>query len=74
MPVKYWDSSSGLEPNEGIGITELRNVGGKLYVSALVPYSWLQTATYPVFIDPAIQTHSTPKTLYFESVELSSKV
>ena len=48
FPVRYWDS----EGSEGIGTTELSKSGNNLYVSTLVPYAWLQTATYPIFIDP----------------------
>jgi len=51
MPATYWDSS---EVNRGIGFTELRKVGSSLYVSVQVPYEWLQTATYPVYIDPTL--------------------
>lgn len=49
-PAKYWDSGDGY----GVAVTELRKVGGSLYVSVLTPYSWLQSATYPVFIDPTV--------------------
>lgn len=50
MPAAYWDSGE----NVGVGVTELRKVGNSLYVSVRVPYGWLQTATYPVYIDPDI--------------------
>ncbi len=54
-PVRYWDSSANLTANEGVGTTVLSKSGNNLYVSALVPYSWLQTAVYPVRIDPTWQ-------------------
>lgn len=50
MPTAYWDSNEGY----GVGLTELRKVGNSLYVSVRVPYEWLQTATYPVYIDPTL--------------------
>jgi len=48
----YWDSSE--EPERQTGLTELSASGKSLYVSILVPYEWLQSAEYPVFIDPTI--------------------
>ncbi len=52
MPPRYWDSIG----SENSGELLLRNVDGNLYVSVLVPYSWLETATYPVIIDPAVNS------------------
>ena len=56
-PIKYWgsDPNPASLTNEGIGVTELKKSGNSLYVSALVPYDWLQTAVYPVFIDPTLE-------------------
>ncbi len=51
MPAAYWDSG---DENAGIGITELRKVGNSLYVSVRVSHEWLETATYPVYIDPTL--------------------
>ena len=51
LPAKYWDSGTDYIPP---GIMQLRKSGISLYVSVLVPYSWIQTATYPVYIDPTI--------------------
>jgi len=48
----YWDSSTEAQPL--IGHTELRRSGKSLNVSTLVPYEWLQTAVYPVYIDPTV--------------------
>jgi len=48
-PLKYWDSSD--EDNQGQSVATLEKGGNKLYISIRVPYSWLQAATYPVFID-----------------------
>lgn len=50
MPLKYWDSAD----NEGQSIATLEKRGNSLYISIRVPYGWLQTATYPVYIDPTI--------------------
>ena len=48
--AKYWDSSeAGITP---AATTKLRKVGNALWLDVLVPYDWLQTAEYPVFIDP----------------------
>jgi len=55
-PVYYWDSNftNPLKPPiHRVGITELRKSGNNLYISTRIPYSWLQTAVYPVFIDPS---------------------
>jgi len=53
-PCRVWDSGG----NETTVIIELRKSGNKLYVSARVPYSWLQNAIYPVFIDPSTNIYS----------------
>ena len=47
MPLMYWDSAG----NEGQSVATLEKSGNKLYISVRVPYSWLQTAVYPVFVD-----------------------
>lgn len=51
IPLKYWGSNSEVEDNDGRSIATLDKRGNKLYVSVRVPYSWLQNATYPIFID-----------------------
>lgn len=51
MPLKYWGSDSGVEGNDGQSVATLEKRGAKLYISIRVPYSWLQLATFPVFID-----------------------
>lgn len=48
MPLRYWGSG---EDNEGQSIATLDKRGNKLYISIRVPYDWLQSAIYPVFID-----------------------
>ncbi len=50
MPLRYWGSGQD-ETNEGQSIATLEKRGNKLYISVRVPYSWLQSAVYPVFID-----------------------
>ncbi len=48
MPLRYWDSSE--TPKEGVADFIIKdNV-----LSIRVPYSWLQSATYPVYIDTTI--------------------
>ncbi len=54
LPVRYWDSTG----EQFCGETELRRSGKGLYVSALVPYDWLQNAVYPIYIDPTISPYS----------------
>ena len=49
-PLLYWDSAD----NQGESIKTLRKAGNSLYIEIQVPYSWLQTATYPVYIDTTI--------------------
>ncbi len=49
-PLLYWDS----EGNQGESIKTVRRAGNNLYIEVRVPYSWLQTAVYPVNIDTTI--------------------
>lgn len=51
LPLRYWDSGE-VESERSMATLEKR--GNKLYISIRVPYDWLQTATYPVFIDTDI--------------------
>ena len=46
-PLMYWDSVG----NEGQSVATLEKSGSSLYISIRVPYSWLQSAVFPVFID-----------------------
>lgn len=50
-PASYWDSSDG---DEQSGVTTLRKVGNNLWVDTLVPYTWLLTAQYPIYVDPDV--------------------
>ena len=50
MPLMYWDS----EDNEGQSVATVEKRGNSLYISIRVPYDWLQSAIYPVFIDADI--------------------
>lgn len=50
----YWDSGG----EQQLGITTLRKVGNNLWVDVLVPYTWLQAASYPVYVDPEITVFS----------------
>ncbi len=47
MPLRYWDSNG----SQGQSVATLERSGDRLHISIRVPYSWLQTASYPVFID-----------------------
>ena len=49
MPLIYWDSDPDEDKQQSVATLEKR--GNKLYISIRVPYEWLQSATYPVFID-----------------------
>ena len=49
---RAWDSS----PDERMVtlVTELKKQGNSLFISTLTPKSWLDSATYPVYIDPTV--------------------
>ncbi len=49
-PPIYYDSDGSV----GKSTTTLRKSGNSLYVSIVVPYSWVQAAVYPIYIDPTI--------------------
>ena len=56
-PAVYWDSTEERQS----GLTFLRRVGKDLWVDVHVPYSWLQGALYPVFIDPTLTVQPSSK-------------
>ena len=59
MPARCWDSSEiEIDNIYPVVTTRLRKVAISLYISVLVPYSWLQTAVYPVYIDPTINNQA----------------
>jgi len=71
-PAYYWDSNytNPLKPPiHRVGVTEMRKSGNNLYISTRIPYEWLQTATYPVFIDPSktFQPNSAGEDNYLDS-------
>lgn len=37
-----------------VGVLRLKRQGNSLFVSSRIPYDWLQTASYPVHIDPTL--------------------
>ena len=47
-PLQYWSSDP---VQDGESVATLDKKGNSLYISILVPYEWLQTAVYPVYID-----------------------
>ena len=49
-PLMYWDS----EGSEGQSVATVEKRGNSLYISIRVPYEWLQSAVYPVYIDADI--------------------
>ena len=51
MPLRYWGSGDNPETNYRQSVATLEKRGNKLYISIRVPYEWLQSAVYPVFID-----------------------
>jgi len=55
MPLRYWGSGDDPETNEGQSVATLEKRGNKLYISIRVPYNWLQTAVYPVYIDTDVE-------------------
>jgi len=54
-PLLYWDSGDSY----GESVKTLRGAGQSLYIEIRVPYSWLQTSIYPVFIDATIELFPT---------------
>lgn len=53
MPLRFWDS----QDNKGQSVATLEKRGNKLYISIRVPYEWLQTAIYPIFIDADVDEY-----------------
>lgn len=51
-----WDSAG----NSIQGSFQLKKAGNKLYIGQRIPYSFIQTATYPVFIDPTFTVDFSP--------------
>jgi len=47
----YTVPSEPVDFNKGQSIATLEKRGNKLYISIRTPYSWLQTAIFPVFVD-----------------------
>lgn len=52
MPNWYWDSSGN--PPETSALTTIRKSGGSLYVTIRIPYSWIESAVYPIYIDTVV--------------------
>jgi len=50
FPASCW--SSALNQTPPSVTTRLRKAGSNLWLDILVPYEWLQTAVYPIYIDP----------------------
>lgn len=46
-PLMYWDSAG----NSAQSVATLRWTGAYLIIEVRVPYPWLQTAVYPIYID-----------------------
>lgn len=49
-PLMYWDSAK----NKGVSPAILSMIDKSCYISITVPYQWLSSATYPVYIDADI--------------------
>ena len=50
--------------NEALVTSQLRRTGNNLYISVRVPYAWLQTAVYPVSIDPTFSIAASADDVY----------
>jgi hypothetical protein len=52
----WWRTPTAVDANGEVvpGTIQVKKQGASLYVSVLIPYAWLQTATYPVHIDPDV--------------------
>ena len=57
-PLLYWDSQG----SQGESIKTVRRAGSSLYIDIVIPYSWLQTAAYPVYIDADVTIEATAST------------
>lgn len=54
---QFW--AAELRPEkQGTATTILRSVGSDLWLDVLVPYKWIQTAVYPIYIDPDTGFHA----------------
>jgi len=47
MPLLYWDSIGNYKQS----VATLEKSSNKLYISIRIPYEWLLSAVYPIFID-----------------------
>ena len=55
VAIGYYDDTSEEERRtDTVGQLHLKKQGNKLYATARFPYSWLQSATYPVHLDTDI--------------------
>jgi len=62
--LEYWDSGTG----SGQSDATLRAAGNKLYIEIRVPYSWLQTASYPVYVDADVTIEAFATYIYTDNV------
>lgn len=53
-PLLYWDVNEAEEQS----IATLRKSGNSLYIEVHVPYDWLQTAVFPVYVDADVSIGS----------------
>lgn len=55
-PVYRFDApvATDVNGNTAAGLMRVRKAGANLYVEVRTPYSWLQSAAYPVEIDPTL--------------------
>ena len=65
FPATGWSSNTTQEPP--LITTSLRKVGSKLWLDVLVPYDFIQTSVYPIYIDPSVGPQP-PGTAASESV------
>ena len=62
-PLRYWSSDA---TQDGETFATLDKKGNSLYISILVPYEWMQSAVYPVYIDADVTIEALAHTnLYF---------
>jgi hypothetical protein len=54
---RAWDSA--IESNSTIGAFELRRQGGLYFITMRLPKTWVDAATYPVYIDPTVNPQVT---------------
>jgi hypothetical protein len=57
QPARVWDSGGNKEP--GAATTQVRATAQDVFIEVLAPWAWLETAVYPVTVDPSFTVRPT---------------